>query len=231
MAVAFLNEYETTSASVSIAVAAVGASLLVVGVSGTGDMSAATWNGVALTFGVQTGVFGGRSNELWYLFNPAQNGTFTYTVTMTGLQRSFLMFFSGVSQTVHDTSIGTNSTTDLTVSVDVDKVGDLVCYSGSKANENPTWSSLEDGAGFLSTNHAAAYEISSTAGAAAESATLSSGGSFSTVMAAISFKKLIVRGNQVQWLFSRMRDFTRELKAGRLPAGELRRRYGDLMAI
>lgn len=39
------------------------------------------------------------------------------------------------------------------------------------------------------------------------------------------------RGNQMNWFFSRIQDFYRDLRAGLLPPHELRRRYGDLMAI
>lgn len=202
MTTAFLNEYTITVASGAQAVTAGAANFLVVAIGSTGDVTAVTWDGVAMTQGVELNFT--NQAEVWYLLNPAKSGTYTLAITATGFNQAFMMFFSGVwslaGSPVYDTSSTGNTDLSVSVSVDVEKVGDLVCYAAFKASSGGTWANVEDGAGYAGGLSGGAYEDDvPAAGAGAEGAAFESGGSFATAIVGISFKQQPAIANQSFW--------------------------------
>jgi hypothetical protein len=175
--------------------------------------------------------------SLWYFVAPG-TGSVTYAANWSALGRgrAYIMGYNGVRQSspVRTRYNATAFTTAPTVTV-VDSVNlDMVVGAlWNVTNSAPTVGAGQTSRGSNYGNDAnfwgsvcdepaigASTVINYTLAGAADNWYLSA---FSLVPAG--------GGNQMSWMFSRIREFYRELKVGRIPPDELRRRYGDLMAI
>lgn len=188
-----------------------------------------TYGGTAMT---QRGGSGASPAAItWYLEITAGQGAKTVSISYTENRsaRGSAASFSG-QRAVADGGLGTAAdATGNSSAPSVTVVSEGGGYVKDASGQNSgTYTSV--GAGQTSIAHGYAGGSSTEVGAT--SVVMSWGTNTSNVWRSTGVGiNPKIAGNQVSWFFSRMRDFSRDLRAGLIPPQELRRRYGDLVTI
>lgn len=197
------------------------------------QVTSMTYAGQAMTRAVGLDNLTDENAVAYYRVAPtAGANTLAISTNITGRNRAAALMLSNVDQSTPTPNTGSQNTTSDTATITItssigNTIFDIYCKAGSAT---PTIGADQTQRFDLSTSpdvNGSTQPGTDPTGVMSWTFTASS----HLVYLAVDVKAAPTGGSQTLGMFSRLWDFYRGLEAGRLPAGELRRRYGELMSI